>query len=66
MVPRRCHIHDAVDDERGALEAVEHTGLECPDRDQTSDVLGVDLFERAITVAIVSAPVHQPVGVIAA
>ena len=66
MVPGRCHIHDAVDDQRRAFKAVEHAGLEGPDRDQSSDVLGVDLTEGTVAMAVVGATVHQPVGIIAA
>ena len=66
VVPGRGHVHDAVDHQRRAFEAVEHAGLERPDRDQPGDVLGVDLLERAVAVAVVGAAVHQPVGVVGA
>ena len=66
MVPGRRQVHDAVDDQRRAFEAVEHARLKGPDRDQSSDVLGVDLLEGTVAVGVVGAAVHQPVGVIGA
>ena len=66
VVPGRGHVHDAVDDQRRAFEAVEHARLERPDGDQPGDVPGVDLVERAVPLGVVGAAVHQPVGVVGA
>ena len=64
MVPGRRQVHDAVDDQRRALEAVEHSRLEGPDRNQSGDVLGVDLLQRTVAMSVVGAAVHQPVAIV--
>ncbi len=46
-------------------KSVEHASLKRPDRDQPRDVFGVDLLERAITMPVVCAAIHQPVRIIA-
>ncbi len=61
VVVRRGDEHGAVVDHRRRLMAFAHAGGEGPQRLQASDVLGVDLIQRAVALGIVGAPVHQPV-----
>ena len=61
VVVRRGDEHRAVVDHRRRLMAFAHAGGEGPQRLQASDVLGVDLIQRAVALGIVGAPVHQPV-----
>jgi len=60
VVPWRGNVHDAIDDQRRRLEAVEHAGLERPFRHELLDVLVVDLIERAEPRAAVIASIRQP------
>jgi hypothetical protein len=64
VVPRSRQIHDSIDHERRAFETVENARLKGPDRDQSRDVLGIDLVQGTVAMPAVRAAVHQPVGVI--
>ena len=60
-VARIGQVHDAVVNERRRLiHAVRHRPR--PHQAQIAHVPGVDLVERAVTLAVVGAPEHQPVA----
>ncbi len=63
LVQRRRHEHDAVVDDRRCLMPLGDAGVHGPYRPQLVDIARVDLIERAIAPAVVSAAEHQPVAV---
>ena len=60
MVVEAGHVQHAIDDDRGRLEAAERAGLERPLRTQLVDVLGCDLGQRAMPLAVVLTGVGEP------
>jgi hypothetical protein len=58
---RGVDVHDAVDDERRALVAVEQAGGERPGRLELLDVALVDLGQIAVIVRVVVLTGHHPV-----
>ena len=58
---RRRQIHDAAMHERNDLELAGRQRLR-PRALQRADVVAIDLVERAVTMRVVGAAVHQPVG----
>src|SRR5262252_2048500 len=62
LVLWRRYEHDAVVDDRRGLVAFVDAGRKGPRRLQILDVGRVDLVERAVALAVISAPVEHPVA----
>src|SRR6185436_11560327 len=59
---RRCDEHHAIVDDRRGLMSLDHTGRERPHRHEAFHVRGVDLVERAVSLAIIGPAIVHPVA----
>ena len=59
---RRCDEHHAIVDDRRRLMALDHAGRERPHRRQVFHVRGVDLIERAVSLAVIGPAIMHPVA----